>query len=113
MQIEATAVREVWNKDRTARIYDARPETGNNSGGTVPYSIVLPVNEVLAAKEDGRLPMEDHNTRIICFGETGSQAKVLADEISKNAFHNVTFFAGTAEEFREAIFNATGPEVNE
>lgn len=113
MQIEASAVREVWNKDRTSRIYDARPETGNESDGSIPRSIVLPVNEVVAAKDDGRLPMEDHNTRIICFGETGTQAKALADEISKNAFHNVTFFSGTAEEFREAIFNATGPEGNE
>jgi rhodanese-related sulfurtransferase len=112
MQIEASAVREVWANDRTSRIYDARPGTGRHRGGRVPRSIVLPVNEVLAAKDDGRLPMEDHNTRIICFGETGSQAKALADEISKNAFHNVTFFDGSAEEFREAIFNENGPKAN-
>jgi rhodanese-related sulfurtransferase len=109
MQIEASAVREVWVKDMTSRIYDARPNTGRHCGGRIPRSIVLPVNEVTAAKDDGRLPMEDHNTRIICFGENGSQAKALANEISKNAFHNVTFFDGTAEEFREAIFHKTGP----
>jgi rhodanese-related sulfurtransferase len=110
MQIEASALREVWDKDWTSRIYDARPDLGTESGGSIPRSIVLPVNEVTAAKEDGRLPMEDHNTRIICFGDTGAQAKALADEISRNAFHNVAFFAGTAEEFREAIFHVTGPE---
>jgi rhodanese-related sulfurtransferase len=109
MQIEASAVREVWFKDMTSRIYDARPNTGGHRGGRIPRSIVLPVNEVTAAKDDGRLPMEDHNTRIICFGESGSQAKALADEISRNAFHNVTFFDGTTEEFREAIFHKTGP----
>lgn len=108
MQIEASAVSEVWFKDLTARIYDARPESALNTEANIPRSIVLTVNEVTAAKDDGRLPMEDHNTRIICFGATGSQAKALADEISKNAFHNVTFFNGTAEEFREAIFHETG-----
>jgi len=98
----------VWVNDRTSRIYDARPDTGRHPGGIIPRAIVLPVTEVTAAKDDGRLPMEDHNTRIICFGETGAQAKALADEIAKNAFHNVTFFDGTAEEFREAIFHETG-----
>jgi rhodanese-related sulfurtransferase len=108
MQIEASALREVWVNDGTSRIYDARPNIDRHSGGRIPRSIVLPVDEVLTAKEDGRLPMEDHNTRIICFGEDGTQAKELADAISKNAFHNVTFFNGTAEEFREAIFHETG-----
>jgi rhodanese-related sulfurtransferase len=107
MQIEASAVREVWVNDSTSRIYDARPET-DRPGGIIPRSIVLTVNEVIAAKDDGRLPMEDHNTRIICFGETGSQAKALAEEISRNSFHNVTFFDGNAEQFREAIFHETG-----
>jgi rhodanese-related sulfurtransferase len=102
MQIEASAVREVRKKDKTARIYDARPDTGKHRGVRIPHSIGLPVDEVTAAKDDGRLPMEDHNTRIICFGETGSQAEALADEIAKNAFHNVSFFNGTAEEFRKA-----------
>jgi len=108
MQIEASAVKDVWSKDLTVRIYDARPVTGENRGANIPRSIALPINEVTAAKDDGRLPMEDHNTRIICFGETGAQAKALADEISQNAFHNVTFFNGAAEAFREAIFHETG-----
>ena len=102
MQIEASAVREVRKKDKTSRIYDARSDTGKRRKIKIPHSIALPIDEVTAAKDDGRLPMEDHNTRIICFGETGSQAKDLADEIAKNAFHNVTFFNGTAEEFRMA-----------
>ncbi len=110
MQIEASAVKEVWFKDLTARIYDARPASVLNYDASIPRSIALPVTEVTAAKDDGRLPMEDHNTRIICFGASGSQAKALADEISKNAFHNVAFFNGTAEEFREAIFHETGAE---
>jgi hypothetical protein len=44
--------------------------------------------------KDGRLPMDDHNTRVIVFGANAEQARAVADPIAKNAFHNVTFFAG-------------------
>lgn len=111
MQIEAPALRTVWVKDRTARFFDARPDTGEGYEGMIPHAIRLPKAEVLAAKDDGRLPMDDHNTRIICYGESGAQAKALADEITANAFHNVTFFVGSAEEFREAIFPESGGET--
>jgi hypothetical protein len=33
------------------------------------------VGEVKTAKDDGRLPMEDHNTRIIVFGRDMAQAQ--------------------------------------
>jgi hypothetical protein len=61
---------------------------------------VLPgkdVGEVFAAKNDGRLPMEDHNTRIIVFGEDGKQAREVAEAVAREAFHNVTYFAGSYE----------------
>jgi rhodanese-related sulfurtransferase len=112
MQIEASAVKEVWFNDQTARIFDARDDTGRQTGGRIPGAIVLPIGDVSMAKEDGRLPMDDHNTRIICFGKDGEQAEKLADAIAHNAFDNVTFFNGTAEEFREAIFHETGPKGN-
>ncbi len=105
MQIEAPAVREVWLKDWTAKIFDARPHDKRCHGPHIPRSIVLPIDDVKTAKKDGRLPMNDHNTRIICFGESAEQAKALADAISGHAFHNVTFFAGTPKEFRKAIFH--------
>ena len=56
--------------------------------------------DVVKAKDDGRLPMEDHNTRIIAFGKDAEQARALADSIAKNAFHNVAFYAGTYESLR-------------
>ena len=31
----------------------------------------IPLSDVLAAKDDGRLPMEDHNTRLIVIGKDG------------------------------------------
>jgi rhodanese-related sulfurtransferase len=58
------------------------------------------VGEVKAAKDDGRLPMEDHNTRILVFGATTDQARAVAEAIVKEAFHNVSFFAGTVDSSR-------------
>jgi rhodanese-related sulfurtransferase len=52
---------------------------------------------VKAAKDDGRLPMEDHNTRIVVFGREGAQAKAVAEAIVQEAFHNVAYFGGTFE----------------
>jgi hypothetical protein len=53
----------------------------------------LPTDEVEKAKNDGRLPMEDHNTRIVVFGSTAAQARSTAEAIAKNAFHNVMLCA--------------------
>jgi hypothetical protein len=44
-----------------------------------------------AAKDDGRLPMEDHNTRIIVFGASPAEARAVAEAIANEAFHNVSF----------------------
>ena len=46
------------------------------------------------AKDDGRLPMEDHNTRIVVFGRDAAQARALAEAIAREAFHNVAYFPG-------------------
>ena len=37
--------------------------------------------------------MEDHNTRVIVFGASPEQARDTAEEIARNAFHNVMFCA--------------------
>jgi len=50
-----------------------------------------------------RLPMQDHNTRIIVFGTDGEQARAVATEIAKNAFHNVSYFGGTVEELMQGL----------
>ena len=61
------------------------------------------VGEVKKAKKDGRLPVKDHNTRIIVFGASEGQAKAVAEALAKEAFHNVSYFAGTFETLRAAI----------
>jgi hypothetical protein len=55
--------------------------------------------EVKKAKDDGRLPMEDPNTRIIVFGRDGAQAKAV---VAREAFHNVSYFAGPSEKLQTA-----------
>ena len=61
------------------------------------------VGEVRRAKDDGRLPMEDHNTRVIVFGRDGAQARAVAEAIIGEAFHNVAFYGGTFESLRQRV----------
>ena len=67
--------------------------------GTISGARHLPKDEVVKAKDDGRLPMEDHNTRIVVFGKDAAQAR---EEIAKNAFHNVSFYAGSLSDLKLA-----------
>jgi rhodanese-related sulfurtransferase len=110
-QIEPEGVRHVYGNDRTAVFIDAR-DPGEFKAGSIPDAKNLPrsglkpgkdVGEVKAAKDDGRLPMEDHNTRIVVFGKTGEQARAVAEALAKEAFHNVSFFGGTPQELQGAV----------
>jgi rhodanese-related sulfurtransferase len=107
-QIEAEGIRHVIENDRTAVFIDARDAAEFKAGsipqaGNIPQSLLKPgkdVGEIKAAKDDGRLPMEDHNTRIIVFGKSAEQARAVAEAIIGEAFHNVSFFDGNFEQFR-------------
>ncbi len=55
------------------------------------------------AKNDGTLPIEDHNTRIIVFGDDPQIVRSVADSLAKEAFHNVSFFADTYAELAKAL----------
>ncbi|MGE3511805.1 MAG: rhodanese-like domain-containing protein [Vicinamibacterales bacterium] len=97
MQIELDGIRYVQEGDHTAVFIDARPASDFQTG-SLANARNIPVTEVLAAKDDGRLPMDDHNTRIIVFGADAEQARAVTVELAKNAFHNVSFFAGTVDD---------------
>jgi rhodanese-related sulfurtransferase len=102
-QIELEGVRYVHAGDRTAVFLDARDPAefaaGSVSGArNVPASGLTAgkdTGEVKKAKDDGRLPMEDHNTRIVVFGRDGEQARRVAQALVNEAFHNVAFFDGS------------------
>lgn len=107
-QIELEAVAYVQEMDRSAVFIDAR-DSEDFQTGTLPRAVSVPqrglergkdVGEVRRAKDDGRLPMEDHNTRVIVFGRDGAQARAVAEAIIGEAFHNVAFYGGTFESLR-------------
>jgi rhodanese-related sulfurtransferase len=101
-QIEAEGVEYVWEKDHTAVWIDARdPE--ESSADPILNTRNLALGDVSAAKTDGRLPMEDHNTRIIVFGRDGAQARAVAETIAQSAFHNVSFFDEPLETLRSTM----------
>ena len=108
MVIEPDGVRHIFANDQTTVWIDVRDSSEYREGSVpgarnLPQSGVLPekdTGEVFAAKNDGRLPMEDHNTRIIVFGRDGSQANEVAKALGREAFHNVAYFAGTYEELK-------------
>ncbi|RDI53602.1 hypothetical protein [Microvirga subterranea] len=54
------------------------------------------------AEDNGRLPIEDHNTCIVVFGADSGQAREVAEEIARNAFHNVSFYAGSQADLKLA-----------
>ena len=105
MEIEPDGIRYVFENDQTAVWIDVRDSSEFREGSipgarNLPQSGVLAgkdVGEVFAAKNDGRLPMEDHNTRIIVFGQDGNQASDVAEALAREAFHNVVYFAGAYE----------------
>jgi rhodanese-related sulfurtransferase len=70
---------------------------------SVPRALVTgqkDTGEIRKAKDDGRLPMEDHNTRIVVFGGSAADARYVAEAIAREAFHNVSFFAGRPGELK-------------
>ena len=97
--------------DKTAVWIDARPPT-DFSRATLPTSRNIPSTGLKPgkdqgvmkeAKDDGRLPMDDHNTRIIVFGRDGQDAQAVADAIAGEAFHNVSFLAVPFDQLRQAV----------
>lgn len=97
--------------DNTAVWIDAR-EPQAFAAGTVMRARNIPRSGLasgreqgvmLEAKQDGRLPMEDHNTRIIVFGASAADARAVADAIAGESFQNVSFVAEPFDEVRRAL----------
>lgn len=101
-EIELDGLRHVLANDGTAVVIDAREQadflTGSLRGArNIPRSQVLPgkdAGEVKRAKDDGRLPMEDHNTRLLVVADDAAAARYVAEALAREAFHNVSYFPG-------------------
>lgn len=109
MQTELAAVPYI-RRDRTAVWIDARQSVAF-AAGTLPEARNIPASGLLPGKDqgvmkqakgDGRLPMDDHNTRIVVFGDDARASRAVADAIASEAFHNVSFIAAPLREVLRA-----------
>ncbi len=110
-EIEPDGLRHVVANDQTTILIDTR-EASVFRSGTLPNAKNIPrsgvlegkdVGEVKRAKDDGRLPMEDHNTRLIVIGRDVAEARYVAEALSREAFHNVAYFRGSFDEAQSAL----------
>ena len=99
MQIEKPALLRLVAQDKTAVLIDATTEPGPKP--RLRDAISIPLRDASKAKDDGRLPMTDHNTRIFVVGDNGAEARAVAEAIVHDAFHNVTFFNGAITDLPE------------
>jgi len=94
-------------QDHTAVLLDARGEPA------LPGARPLPLSEVRKAKDDGRLPMDDHHTRILVVGASATQAQALAEGVAKDAFDNVAFFGGDVRHVERALRDSVEKRAKE
>ena len=108
--VEAEGVRYVFQNDRTAAWLDTRSlQDFKKSSLSGAKRVGIEVTQggkdnpaMQQAKNDGTLPINDHNTRIIVFGDDAQLVWAIGDAIAKEAFHNVAFFAGTYADLSNA-----------
>jgi rhodanese-related sulfurtransferase len=101
MQVEKDALVRLLGQDSTSVLIDARESADLKP--RLKKSIWMPLRDTSKAKDDGRLPMTDHNTRIFVVGDNAIQARAVAEGIVHDAFHNVSFFGGTILDLPELM----------
>jgi rhodanese-related sulfurtransferase len=106
MQVEKPALLRLLAQDASSVLIDARPERGLKP--RLRNAVSIPLPEASKAKDDGRLPMTDHNTRIFVVGASGAEARAVAEAIVHDAFHNVTFFGGRIADLLELLQDEEG-----
>jgi rhodanese-related sulfurtransferase len=100
-QVEKEALVSLVTADKTAVLVDARDTEQQRP--RIAGARWIPLREASKAKDDGRLPMTDHNTRIFVVGENAPAARAVAEAIVRDAFHNVAFFAGSPSDLPELL----------
>jgi rhodanese-related sulfurtransferase len=93
----------IYRGDRTAVWVDARTPA-EHAVETVTGAVNIQKGEATAANDDGRLPFTDKGTRVVVFGNTVDQARVVAAEIAKKAYWNSSYFGGTFNDLLVAGF---------
>ena len=94
--------RRMFSENATV-IIDAR-RRAEFAAGTMPAAETVLPGEVANAANDHRLRYYDHNTRIVIFGRSGTEARTLAEEFARNSYVNSSFFGGAYQELKRANF---------
>ncbi len=100
-------VREIF-RSGNAVIVDARSRA-EYAAGTMPTAQSIRAGEAGQAKQDRRLRYLDPNTRIVVFANSAREARGVAEEISRNAFPNSSYFGGTYQELKREKFFVERP----
>ena len=87
----------IYRGDGTAVFVDARTPAVY-AKGTVRGAVNIQKGEAAAANYDGRLPLTDKGIRVVVFGNTSQQSKVVAIEIAEKAYWNSSYFGGTLDD---------------
>ena len=101
MQVEKPALLRLLEQDKTSVLIDGR--TRPDGKPRLRNAAWIPLRDASKAKDDGRLPMTDHNTRIFVVAGNGNEARDVAEAIVHDAFHNVSFFDGTITDLPELL----------
>jgi len=101
MQVEKLALVRLLAQDATAVLIDGTTEIASRP--RLRNAIAIPLADASKAKDDGRLPMTDHNTRIFVVASSGTEARAVAEAIVHDAFHNVSFFGDTIGDLPELL----------
>jgi rhodanese-related sulfurtransferase len=103
--IELAGIKRIFDVDRTAVFIDARP-AAEFAKGTLRGARSLPVDDLATGKlKKLPLPLDDFNRRVVLFGRDGTQARKLADLLSKRPWHNVAYYPGAFETLAAALGN--------
>src|SRR5262249_48299402 len=106
MQVEKPALLRLVAQDATSVLIDGRAAAERKP--RLRNAAAIPLPDASKAKDDGRLPMTDHNTRIFVVGSDGAEARAVAEAIVHDAFHNVTFFGGAITDLPELLEDEEG-----
>jgi rhodanese-related sulfurtransferase len=90
-------------RDSNSVLVDARGRV-QYAAGTVPGAQPILAGEVSKAEKDRRLRYYDHSTRLIVFGNDAGEARIVAEELVRNAYSNASYFGGTYDELKRAKF---------
>jgi rhodanese-related sulfurtransferase len=86
-----------------AVIVDARSRA-EYAAGSIPAAQSILGGEAGQAKEDRRLRYLDANTRILVFANSAREARAVAEELTRNAYPNTSYYDGSYEELKRAKF---------